>query len=200
MESYPVSLRAAREADAPALLAIYAPYVEKTAITFECEVPTEEEFRSRIRRTLLRYPWLVAESGHSVLGYACASAFHPRAAYGWCAEVTVYLQENARGRGLGKTLYACLEDILKAQGVLLLYACIAVPTQEDETLTLASRRFHEREGYRLAGEFPQCGFKFGRWYDMVWMEKRLGESAVPPQPLRPFPALAGTFLPRVLEG
>lgn len=198
MEPY-VTLRAALEQDAPALLTIYAPYVEKTAITFEYAVPTKEDFCRRITQTLLLYPWLVAEQAGKLLGYAYASPFHPRAAYAWCAEVSIYLRENARGRGLGKKLYACLEDILKAQGFMLLYACIAASSVEDETLTHASIRFHEREGYRLAGTFPRCGFKFGRWYDMVWMEKRLQKPVSPPPPLRPFAEVTGNFLPRFLQ-
>ena len=183
-------IRVAAEEDASALLAIYAPYVEKTAVTFEYSVPSEQEFRDRIKHTLPRYPWIVAEVDGIPLGYAYASAFHPRAAYGWCSELSIYLHEDARGCGLGKILYARLENILKTQGVMLLYACIARADKEDPTLTHASIRFHEREGYHIVGDFPLCGFKFGRWYSMVWMEKRLREPIVPPPPLIPFAEIA----------
>ena len=188
-------IRAAVEDDASALLSIYAPYIEKTAITFEYSIPSEQEFRSRIKQTLSCYPWIVAEADGYPLGYAYASAFHPRAAYGWCSEVSIYLREDTRGRGLGKRLYALLEDILKAQGIMLLYACIARADKEDPTLTHASIRFHEQEGYRIVGDFPLCGFKFGRWYSMVWMEKRLSPPLVPPPPRIPFADLVQQFFP-----
>lgn len=185
-----IRILTATAADVPALLDIYAPYVRETAISFEYEVPTLQDFEGRVARTLTRYPWLVAEEGGTILGYAYASAFHPRKAYDWCAEASIYVAQNARGRGLGAGLYAALEEQLKRQGILILYACIARPPQEeDEHLTLASIRFHTRMGFHTVGEFPRCGFKFDRWYDMVWMEKRLAEPAVPPLPVIPFPEL-----------
>ncbi len=94
-----------------------------------------------------------------------------------------------RGNGLGRRLYDALENLLRAQNVLLCYACIAYPEQEDEYLTQASVRFHGKLGYAQVGQFHQCGYKFGRWYDVVWMEKRLGEAVTPPQALIPFPKL-----------
>lgn len=180
-------IRTATTADVPALVDIYAPYVRETAISFEYEVPTLQDFESRVTRTLTRYPWIVAERDGTILGYAYASAFHPRMAYAWCAEASIYVAQNARGRGIGSLLYARLEDLLKRQGILLLYACIARPPQEDEHLTLASILFHTRMGFHTVGEFPRCGFKFNRWYDMVWMEKRLAEPADPPLPVISFP-------------
>ena len=186
-----ICIRTATTADGPALLAIYAPYVQETAISFEYEVPSLQDFEGRIARTLTRYPWLVAERGNGILGYAYASAFHPRKAYEWCVEGSIYVAKDARGRGLGSMLYEKLENLLKRQNVLLLYACIASPPQEDEHLTRASIRFHTRMGYHTVGEFPRCGFKFGRWYDMVWMEKRLAEPADPPLPFLPFPEVKG---------
>ncbi len=181
-----ICIRTATMADVPAMLNIYAPYVRETAISFEYEVPSLQEFEGRLGRTLARYPWLAAERNGEILGYAYASAFHPRKAYEWCAEASIYIAQNARGLGLGSALYARLEHLLKRQGVLLLYACIARPPQEDEHLTFASIRFHTRMGFRTVGEFPRCGFKFNRWYDMVWMEKRLAEPADPPLPFIPF--------------
>ena len=91
---------------------------------------------------------------------------------------------EARGRGLGRQLYEALEAQLKAMGILNLYACIAVPDEEDEYLTHASERFHAHLGYRLAGSFRQCACKFGRWYSMVWMEKHLGERRNDPPTVR----------------
>ena len=184
-----VTIRPAVPEDAPALLAIYAPYVRETAVTFEYEIPSPEEFAGRIRRILERYPYLAAQSGDEVLGYACAGPFKERAAYDWSVETTIYLRQDQRGRGLGRRLYGALEALLTAQNVLNCNACIALPQVEDETLTLASLRFHQRLGYTPAGQFHQCGYKFGRWYHMVWMEKFLGAHSLPPAPFLPFPQL-----------
>ena len=181
-----IRIRTATTVDAPALLDIYAPYVRETAISFEYEVPSLQEFEGRVSHTLSRYPWIVAEQEGTILGYAYASAFHPRKAYEWCAEASIYVARNARGHGTGARLYDALETRLKAQNVLLLYACIARPQQEDEYLTFASMRFHDRMGFHTVGEFPRCGFKFGRWYDMVWMEKIIGEHRPDQPPVQPY--------------
>ena len=174
-----VHLRVARVSDAAALLAIYAPYVRDTAITFEYDVPDEREFAARIRHVQEKFPYLVAEAGGEIVGYAYAGAFHPRAAYQWCAEMSVYVKRDARRMGIGKLLYAAMEEILRMQRLTNAEACIAMPNEPDEHLTLDSVRFHERMGYRTVGEFRQCGYKFGRWYNMVWMEKFIGDHCVP---------------------
>ncbi len=173
-------IRSARPADAAALLKIYAPYVEQTAITFEYETPSAAEFSGRITETLKKYPYLVLEDDGAVQGYAYAGTFKDRAAYGWAVETTIYIRKDAHGKGYGRALYTALEEELKKRGFLNAYACIAYSAQEDETLTNASVRFHERMGYRLCGTFRLCGYKFGRWYDMVWMEKMLGEHEARP--------------------
>lgn len=191
-----VTVRAARPTDASALLEIYAPYVEQTAITFEYDVPTEEEFARRISDTLSRYPYLVAQSEEGILGYAYASTFYGRKAYDWCAEVTVYISREHRGQGLGKLLYRKLEALLQAQGILNLYACIAVPPAhvKDEYLTSDSHDFHLHLDYHLAGTFYQCGYKFNRWYDMVWMEKHLDSHLTHQPPVIPFQDIRSRFL------
>ena len=177
-------IRSATPADAAALLKIYAPYVRDTAVTFEYEVPGEEAFARRIRATAAQYSYLVLEEEEGILGYAYAGAFKTRAAYDWAAETTIYLRRDARKKGYGRMLYTALEDALRERGILNAYACIASTDVEDERLTNASRRFHERMGYRLCGTFHQCGYKFGRWYDMIWMEKMLGEHGYAPAPVR----------------
>ena len=176
-------IRSAAVSDAAALLSIYAHYVEKTAVTFEYTVPTEQEFARRIEETLKKYPYLALEEGGAIQGYAYAGTFKGRAAYDWAVETTIYLRPDARGRGYGRALYAALEDALRAQGILNCYACIAFTDREDETLSQDSPRFHERMGYRLCGAFRQCGYKFGRWYDMIWMEKMLGDHGASPAPV-----------------
>jgi len=170
-----IVIRTATPADAEAVLAVYTPYVTKTAISFECEVPSEEEFRGRMERTLKKYPYLVAEDDGEILGYAYLGTFVGRAAYDRSAETTIYLREDAKGRGIGRRLYQALEDAAKKQGILNLYACIGYPEEEDGYLTLNSVNFHTHLGYRMVGKFYKCGHKFGRWYSMVWMEKLLGD-------------------------
>lgn len=181
-----ITIRAATPADAAALRDIYAPYVLGTAITFEYDPPTIGEFARRIENTLEMYPYLVAERKGRVIGYAYASRFHPRAAYQWCAEASIYVRMDERGGGVGRALYEALEEALRRQGILNLNACIAWAQEEDEHLSHGSAAFHERMGYRLVGRFSQCGYKFGRWYDMIWMEKMLGGHGADVQPIRPF--------------
>lgn len=184
-----IRIEIATPADAAALLGIYAHYVRNTAITFEYEVPSLEEFAQRIGKTLAEYPYLVAKRGEEILGYAYAGAFHPRAAYHWAAELAIYVKNDCQKMGIGKRLYAALEEILKKQGILNLEACIAYPETEDEYLTKNSVEYHRHLGYRLVGQFRQCGYKFGKWYHMVWMEKIIGEHLENQPPVRPFPEI-----------
>ncbi len=168
-------IRSALGEDAGRLLEIYSWYVTDTAVTFEIAVPSEEEFRSRVEQTLEVYPWLVCEENGVILGYAYAGHLKDREAYRRSCELSVYVEREHRGRGIGRALYEALEKDLRARGFLNLYACIADPVEEDETLTRDSERFHERMGFRKNGEFRLCGYKFGRWYNMIWMEKLIGE-------------------------
>ena len=164
--------------DAEALLNIYAYYVKNTAITFEYDVPTLEEFKKRITNTLKKYPYLVVVKEGTILGYAYAGVFKNRAAYDWSAEMTIYLKYDAVKCGLGRMLYEALETEMKKRGFLNLYACIGYPIEEDEYLTRNSAEFHAHLGYQTVGEFHKCGYKFGRWYNMIWMEKLIGEHKV----------------------
>ena len=168
-------IRSAEPGDAERLLDIYAYYVTDTAVSFEYGVPSKEEFRRRIEKTLRSFPYLVLEDGKEIQGYAYAGPFHERAAYAHCCELSIYLDRHARGRGYGRKLYEALEEKLKAQGILNLYACIGDPIVEDETLTRDSERFHQHLGFQKVGTFHRCGYKFGRWYNMIWMEKWIGE-------------------------
>lgn len=184
-----VIIRDACISDAPRLLEIYSYYVQHTAISFEYTTPTQEEFCRRMRHIMSRYPYLVAEVDGTVQGYAYAGAFVGRAAYDWSCELTIYLARDARKMGLGRQLYTALEQRLAQMGVLNLYACIGWPEAEDEYLTRNSAQFHEHLGFTLAGTFRRCGYKFGRWYDMVWMEKLL---APPPAPATAHYSLSGS--------
>lgn len=158
-------IRIATRRDAAKLLEIYAPYVEKTAVTFEYEVPAVTEFEKRIDHILGKYPYLVAERAGDISGYAYAGVFKDRAAYRWAVETTVYVREDMKKMGTGRELYAALEKILSMQNILNLNACIAYPCEaEDPYLTRDSVQFHKRLGYQFAGKFHRCGYKFGRWY------------------------------------
>jgi len=119
-----------------------------------------------------QFPWLVWEADGKLLGYAYAAPPYTRAAYRWCAEPSVYLRPEAQGRGIGRRLYAALEAILKLQGYQVLYALV---TGENS----ASLRFHEKLGYREKVLFDNCGFKFGRWLGVYWLEKRLNTVEIP---------------------
>jgi len=176
-------IRKACIGDAAQIQAIYAPYVEKTAITFEYDAPDVQEMQRRIAETMKKYPFLVAEEAGEILGYAYAGPFKARAAYDWAVETTVYVKMSCHGKGIGKALYLALEEALKKMNSLNACACIAYTEDEDEFLTNASMRFHEKLGYSLVGRFHQCGYKFGRWYDMIWMEKMLGEHINAPLPV-----------------
>ena len=179
-----ILVREATPEDAPRLLEIYGYYVEKTAITFEYDVPSVEEFRARILHIKEKYPYLVIEEDGVIRGYAYAGVFKGRAAYDRSCEMTIYLDRAAAGRGpgsgrgLGRKLYEALEEELKARGILNLYACIGVPAankEADEYLNHNSEQFHAHMGYTTVGTFHLCGYKFGRWYNMIWMEKMIGE-------------------------
>ncbi len=176
------AIREAKLEDAAQILEIYAYYVENTAITFEYTVPTLPDFLDRMRSTMARYPYLVLERDGRILGYAYAGAFVGRAAYDWSCETTIYLAPAMRRRGLGRMLYEALERELGNMGILNLYACVAYPETEDAHLTRNSADFHTHLGFSKVGEFHQCGYKFGRWYNMIWMEKIIGahQSEQPP--------------------
>ena len=165
-------IRIATEADVPEMLAIYAPYILNTTYTFEYTVPTQEEFLARFRSITARFPWLVWEEEGKILGYAYGSAPFERAAYSWCAEDSVYLLPEAQGRGIGKILCKTLEEILAFQGYTKIFAIIT----SENTPSLA---FHRQLGYNFVAEMENCGYKFGRWLSVTWMDKPLNFVASP---------------------
>ena len=167
-------IRFATEQDLPAMLDIYRPYVENTTYSFEYEVPTPEVFRARFDDHVAQFPWLVWEEEGRVLGYAYAGEPWERAAYRWCAEVSIYLHESIHGRGIGRRLYAVLEDILTKQGYRVAYALITTENR-------GSVAFHERLGYVYHSTFEDCGYKMGRWLGVIWLQKRLNENGNPAQ-------------------
>lgn len=184
-----MQIRIATPEDAPALVAIYAPYVEHTSITFEYEVPSVEEFAGRIRNTLTRYPYLVAEEDGHPVGYAYASAFKSRAAYDWSVETSIYVSKETRSHGIGSALYAALEEYLEAQHICNVCACITYPNPP-------SIAFHEKHGYETVAHFHASGYKLGSWHDMIWMEKTLCPHTGTPLPFIPFPELSSVHTTR----
>ena len=169
-----IIVRDATVDDAPALLEIYDYYVRRTAVTFDYETPSLERFIAKMRSVTERYPYLVVLDDDGIAGYAYAGPFVGRAAYDWACEVTIYLAPEKRKKGLGRLLYRALEAALGEMGILNLYACIGCPRENDEYLTTNSVDFHAHLGYSTVGRFSRCGYKFGHWYDMVWMEKIIG--------------------------
>lgn len=206
-----IKIRSATVEDAAAILAIYKPYVEGTAITFEYDAPSVEEFAGRIRGTLEKYPYLVLErtegdagnvgtvaglecakgsectSGSEcvvgengagaaeILGYCYAGVFKGRAAYSRSVETSIYVKMGEHGKGYGRALYSELEKELNARGFLNACACIASPKPGSTRLDNSSQKFHEHMGYSLVGTFHDCAYKFNQWYNMIRMEKMLGE-------------------------
>lgn len=185
-EKETIKIRTAKLQDAERLLEIYAPYVTQTAITFENDVPTVEEFTARMACVLEKYPYLVAEQDGSPVGYTYAGTFKNRAAYDWAVETSIYVRQDKKRTGIGSRLYEALETALKAQGILNLNACIAYAVIEDAYLANDSVRYHEKCGYKQVAHFHQCGYKFGHWYDMVWMEKLIGEHTANPPQVKPY--------------
>lgn len=187
MEDY--IIRPVFEEDVQALLDIYSYYVENTAATFEYEPPTADEFSGRISSARRRYPYLCISCDDEIVGFAFAHAFRERPAYDYSTEVTIYLHPEHRHEGYGKLIYTALEAELARIGVRDLYACVAVPKGVDEHLSMDSPNFHKSMGYTVCGTFTNCGYKFGRWYDMVWMVRHIGDHPDAPAPIIPYPDL-----------
>lgn len=171
-----ITLRMASPADAEKMLAIYAPYVENTSITFEYVPPTVEEFARRVERILPQYPWLVCEADGEVAGYCYASPHHERAAFQWDAELSVYVDSRFQRLGIASQLYHAITALLAAQGYYRLYSLITVPNP-------VSVGFHQAHGFSTIATYPATGYKLGEWHDMIVMERplrQLQDEPVPP--------------------
>lgn len=173
-----MKLRPATVDDAAAIAAIYAPVVERTTISFEEIAPSAAQMRERIGEIARRFPWYVADDG-GVSGYAYGSAHRSRAAYRWSVDVSVYVAEDARGRGIGRLLYAKLLAELQSLGYRNAFAGIALPND-------ASIALHRSFGFELVGIYRNVGFKFGAWHDVAWWQLKLQNGAGIPEEPRPF--------------
>jgi L-amino acid N-acyltransferase YncA len=178
-------IREANRTDGAAISDIYGPVVANTAISFEIEVPTVEEMADRIERTTHDYPWLVLEIDRQVAGYAYASQHRARRAYQWSVDVSVYVHEAYRRRGIGKALYTSLFGALELLGYVNLFAGIALPNP-------GSVGLHESMGFEPVGVYRSVGYKLGAWRDVGWWQRGLCPPADQPEPPRTVDAVRGS--------
>jgi L-amino acid N-acyltransferase YncA len=172
-----IVIRLARPADVSAIIAIYAPYVNHSNISFELVPPSEDEMARRLAQKQARFPWLVAEIAGEVTGYAYAGTFRERAAYQWSAEISVYVHNERHGGGIGRALYTALFAMLRAQGYRNVYGGITLPNA-------ASVALHQAMGMTLVGVYRHVGYKAGSWHDVGWWEGALQPPVDDPAPPR----------------
>ncbi|RHJ94938.1 GNAT family N-acetyltransferase [Parabacteroides bouchesdurhonensis] len=170
-----MNIRFATVADSVSLLNIYAQYID-TPITFECSLPSEQEFAERIRSISNEYPYLVCEENGEIIGYAYAHRLKEREAYQWDAELSVYLDKRYTSKGLGRKLYCILMEILKLQRVKTVYGLVTIPNVKSEKLHLSL-------GFKCAGTYHNTGYKSGAWHDVSWFEKEIAPYQPGPAPL-----------------
>jgi phosphinothricin acetyltransferase len=178
----PSPIRPAAPRDADGILAIYAPIVRATAISFEGEPPTPQQMAQRIGSTLEHLPWLVYERQGDILGYVYASQHRARLAYQWSVDVSVYIQAQARRLGVGRALYTSLFKLLTLQGFYNCYAGITLPNP-------GSIGLHEALGFQPVGIYRRVGYKLGAWHDVGWWYLALRPATDAPEPPIPWPAL-----------
>ena len=167
-----LKIRPATVPDAASLLAIYRPFVESTAVSFETVVPTVDEFAARIAKALARWQWLLAESSGQCIGYAYGSTHRERRAYCWSVEVSAYVDPGHHRQGVGRRLYESLLEDLARKGFCNAYAGITVPNESSIAL-------HRSLGFESIGVFKAVGRKFGKWHDVAWYQRALRKS--PPE-------------------
>lgn len=170
-----VKIRIATPSDAESILAIYEPYIVTTSFTFETTLPSVEDFSERMRNCLYKYPWIVCEIDETLAGYAYASVHRDREAYQWTCECSVYLDENFQGKGIGREVYTAVLKILKAQGIVNVYAGITLPNN-------GSVKLHEKCGFEHFALYDNIGYKFGRWHKVGWWKLCINEYETEPLP------------------
>lgn len=192
MDLTQIKFRLAKETDAKEILAIYASYINIDNITFEYEVPNIIEFRQRIAKVITKYPYIVALYQGKIVGYTYASTFRDRIAYNWGLETSIYLTPEVKGQKLGKKLYTKLEQILKIQHITNLVASITYPNPQ-------SIAFHEKMGYKKIAHFTKCGYKQGKWYDMIFMEKFINKHESPAKEIIYIEDIDKTIIDKILQ-
>ncbi|WP_315078362.1 GNAT family N-acetyltransferase [uncultured Clostridium sp.] len=169
------TIRFVKETDAAEILEIYEPYIKKTAITFECETPSLDEFRNRIKEISSYYPYIVCVLDGKIIGYAYAHRQMERAAYQWNAELSVYIYKTCLRCGVGKALYSALIEILQMQNVHNVYGGVTYPNENSE-------RLHKHFGFKKLDIYHNTGYKCGAWHDVAWFEKNIGDYDLDPNP------------------
>ena len=172
------NIRLATPADTQAMLDIYAPYIQSSTTSFEIEVPSLKEFQRRIDHVLKITPWLVSTINGTVAAYAYASSHRSRQAYQWSREVSVYVHDDFRKRGLATALYTTLVELLKTQGISNILAGIVLPNP-------VSISFHTHFGFQPVGIYHNVGYKMGQWCDVSWWELFVGKPNEPPRTIQP---------------
>lgn len=163
-----LTIRAAKTTDAERILKIYTPYITNTTISFEFDVPSITEMADRINTHSQDFPYLVAEQNGKVIGYTYAKAFASREAFKYDAELSIYVDEATTANGVGQELFNNMETRLIDQGIIQLVSTIALPNE-------ASVGFHKKNGFEQIGHFPNAGYKFNAWHDIVWMLKSIND-------------------------
>lgn len=187
-----VHFRRATEEDVVSILAIYAPYVTDSAITFEYDVPSEEEFRQRIRTISAEYPYFVCESDGQIIGYAYAHRHMERAAYQWNAEISIYIRQGFTGKGFGKTLCQTLIDLLRLQGIRNVFSCVTIPNER-------SAHLHHSMEFSTEGIFQNAGYKCGKWQTIAWFRKNIAPYTNEPAPFLPISRIDRQLIDSILE-
>jgi phosphinothricin acetyltransferase len=185
-------IRLTNENDAPGILAIYAPYISSTSLTFETEVPDINSFKERINTYLVNWPWLVCEIDGMIAGYAYAARYRERKAYQWGTEISVYIHDDHQRKGIARALYTAVIEILKKQGFRNAYAVINLPNDR-------SVAFHESLGFKYFATYENVGYKLGKWKNVGWWQLQLNEYSVEPAAPILFRDLNKDFLPELFQ-
>jgi phosphinothricin acetyltransferase len=185
-------IRLVQESDSARILEIYRPFVEETAISFEHQIPTQQEFTERIWKVAQEYPYLVYLLDETIVGYAYAHRHMERAAYQWNATLSVYIDKGFQRQGIGRQLYACLMEILKLQNIHNVYGIVMTPNPNSEKL-------HESFGFRRIGIFQKTGYKHGDWHDVTWFEKSIREHEADPRPFIPIEEIDPSAIATILD-
>lgn len=184
--------RRVTEDDAIQLLTIYAPYVVDSAISFEYEVPSEEDFKQRIRSIAAEYPYFVCEMNGQIIGYAYAHRHMERAAYQWNAEISIYIRQGFTGKGLGKNMCQTLIELLRLQGIRNVFSCVTIPNER-------SAHLHQSMEFSTEGIFQQAGYKCGKWQTIAWFRKNIAPYTNEPAPFLPISRIAPQLIDEILE-
>jgi L-amino acid N-acyltransferase YncA len=178
-------IRLAGADDAVAVAAIYEPFCESTAVSFEVMAPSADEMSARIATVGAHHPWIVLEDAGKVIGYAYATTHHERAAYQWTTSTSVYVHKAHHRHGAGRALYTTLFELLRSLGYFRATAGITLPNA-------ASVALHRSFGFTQVGVYRSVGFKLGAWHDVAWFEAEIQPLVRDPVPPRAVASLTGT--------